>query len=156
MLPKYKDIIELVRKGATLEAQEQIMSLREGALELQEENQDLKQKIRELEEKIQSKEDWVEEKKRYALVNPWGGAAQVYALKSAHAEGEVPHFLCPKCFHESKKTILVPQRKEGWAYLICPSCKASIRTGLRIIGAAQFADKYAQDKISRGTRTPPT
>jgi hypothetical protein len=44
MLPKYKDIVELLKKGSTIEAQEQIMNLREGALELQEENHELKQK----------------------------------------------------------------------------------------------------------------
>jgi hypothetical protein len=46
LLPKYKDIIELIKKGSTLEAQEQILSLRESALELQEENQELKQTIK--------------------------------------------------------------------------------------------------------------
>ena len=35
MLPKYRDIVDLLKKGSTLEAQEQIMRLREGALELQ-------------------------------------------------------------------------------------------------------------------------
>jgi hypothetical protein len=35
MLPRYKDIVDLLKKGSTMEAQEQIMSLREGALELQ-------------------------------------------------------------------------------------------------------------------------
>lgn len=36
--PNYKDIIELIKKGSTIEAQEKIMELREGALALQEEN----------------------------------------------------------------------------------------------------------------------
>ncbi len=36
-LPRYKEIVELVKKGATLEAQEKIIELREAALELQEE-----------------------------------------------------------------------------------------------------------------------
>lgn len=34
MLPKYKDITELIKKGATVEALEKIMELREAALEL--------------------------------------------------------------------------------------------------------------------------
>jgi hypothetical protein len=37
-LPSYKDIIELVKTGATIDAQERIMALRQAALELQEEN----------------------------------------------------------------------------------------------------------------------
>ncbi len=37
-LPNYGDIVELIKKGATLEAQEKIMELRDGALDLQEQN----------------------------------------------------------------------------------------------------------------------
>lgn len=145
MLPRYKDIVELLKKGSTLEAQEQIMSLREGALELQEENQELKQRVRDLEERIRAKENWSQEKDRYALVNPWKGAAQAYALKKAYGENETPHLLCTNCFHQSTKTILTPQSKEGWVYLVCPSCKASIQTGYRGVGPAKFAEDYAQD-----------
>ena len=56
MLPKYSDIVDLIKKGATVEAQEKIMELREGALELQEENLVLKSKIKELENKLDVKE----------------------------------------------------------------------------------------------------
>ena len=49
MIPKYLDIVDLIKKGATVEAQEKIMELRESALELQEENIALKAKIKELE-----------------------------------------------------------------------------------------------------------
>lgn len=55
MLPKYKDITELIKKGATVEAQEKIMELREAALELQEENLELKTRIKELEDKLNTK-----------------------------------------------------------------------------------------------------
>ena len=41
-LPRYKDIVELIKKGSTIEAEEQILALRKAALELQEENLDLK------------------------------------------------------------------------------------------------------------------
>jgi len=44
MIPTYKEIIELIKKGATIEAQEKIMELRESAIELQSENIELKQK----------------------------------------------------------------------------------------------------------------
>jgi hypothetical protein len=54
-LPTYKDIVELMKKGATVEAQERIMELREAVLELQEENVALKQKNRELEEALKLK-----------------------------------------------------------------------------------------------------
>jgi len=57
LLPKYKDIVDLIKKGSTIEAQEKIMELREAALTLQEETLELKAKIKELEEKLNKKEE---------------------------------------------------------------------------------------------------
>lgn len=146
MLPKYKDIVELIKKGSTLEAQEQIMSLREGALELQEENQELKNRVRELEAKLKADEDWNQEKGKYALVNPWKGPAQVYALNKSSAGNDAPHLLCTNCFQQSKKIILNPQSKNGWVYMVCPSCKATLQTGYRGVGVAKYAEEYNQDE----------
>lgn len=145
MLPKYKDIVELLKKGSTIEAQEQIMSLREGALELQEENQELKNRILELEAKLKSIDDWAIEKDRYALVSPWKGAAQAYALKQSKSDGEEPHFLCANCFHGSKKVILNPTKKDSWVLMVCPSCKATIDTGYRGIGSPTYVEEYAKE-----------
>jgi len=55
-LPKYKDIIELIKTGATIEAQEKIMELRQSALDLQEENIELRNRILELEAKLRELE----------------------------------------------------------------------------------------------------
>ncbi len=52
MLPNYGEIVELLKKGATVEAQEKIMELREKSLELQEENITLKAQIKGLEEAL--------------------------------------------------------------------------------------------------------
>lgn len=57
-LPSYKDIAELIKKGATIEAQEKIMELRESALELQEENINLKNQVLELQERVQKLESF--------------------------------------------------------------------------------------------------
>jgi|SRR6266850_3704109 len=54
-LPSYKDIVELIKKGATVEAQEQIMALREAALELQEANFTLREQVKNLEEALRTK-----------------------------------------------------------------------------------------------------
>ncbi len=48
-LPSYKDIVGLIKKGATLEAQEKIIELREACLEFQEEIAELKKQIEKLE-----------------------------------------------------------------------------------------------------------
>lgn len=143
MLPRYKDIVDLLKKGSTIEAQEQIMSLREGALELQEENQELKEKIRILDAELKKTESWNVEKNRYMLVNPWRGPAQVYALKESESNGELPHFICTNCFHNSRKTILSPTQIKGNAIMMCPQCKASLDTGYSMVGAAQYAEQVA-------------
>lgn len=51
-LPSYKSIIDLIKKGATIEAQEKIMELREAAVELQAENINLKHQVLELQKKV--------------------------------------------------------------------------------------------------------
>jgi len=142
MLPRYKDITDLLKKGSTLEAQEQIMALREGALELQEENHELKLKIRELEEKQRTLDNWSSEKLKYSLVTPWGGSAQVYALNKSGNENETPHFLCTNCFQQTKKIILNPSSKAGWVYMNCPSCNSSVQTSSRRVGTPQYAEEY--------------
>ena len=48
MIPKYKEIVELIKKGSTLEAQEKIMELREAVMEAQEETHALKERVKEL------------------------------------------------------------------------------------------------------------
>ena len=57
LLPNYKDIVELLKKGSTIEAQEKIMELREGALALQEENIKLREKIKELKSELNKKKE---------------------------------------------------------------------------------------------------
>jgi hypothetical protein len=71
-LPTYKDIVDLIKKGATVEAQEQIMALREGALAVQEENLLLREKVKDLEEDLRIRGQltfdganyWLEEENR--------------------------------------------------------------------------------------------
>lgn len=56
VLPKYQDIIDLIKKGATVEAQEKIIELREAALGLQEENLELKTQNQQLKQALELKE----------------------------------------------------------------------------------------------------
>jgi hypothetical protein len=48
-IPRYQEIIGLLKNGLTLEAREKILELREAALKLQEENLSLQQKLRQFE-----------------------------------------------------------------------------------------------------------
>ena len=127
-------VIEL--QAALLEAQTSAISATTAQIELQE-------KVRKLEEKIKSANEWGDQESRYSLVCLWGGPAQVYALKKLDSEGENPHFLCSNCFHNKRKVILNPMTiGTGWIFLACPSCKASIETGLRRIEPPHYAEEY--------------
>lgn len=55
-LPSYKDIIDHIKAGATIEVQEKIMELRQSALETQEENIELRKRIVELEVRVRELE----------------------------------------------------------------------------------------------------
>ncbi len=68
-IPKYNEIIDLIKKGATIEAQEKIMELREAALGLQEENIVLKEKVKDLEGQIELKEKLIFEPPYYFLID---------------------------------------------------------------------------------------
>lgn len=56
-IPSYKEIIELLKVGATIEAQEKIMGLRQSALEVQEENIELRTRILDLETQVRELEN---------------------------------------------------------------------------------------------------
>lgn len=51
--PTFKDVIQLVKQGMTIEAQEKIMELREAMLNLQEENQSLRERVHDLEAQLE-------------------------------------------------------------------------------------------------------
>ena len=55
-LPNYKDNFELVKTGATIEAQEKIMELRQAAMDAQEENIGLRRRVLDLEERVRELE----------------------------------------------------------------------------------------------------
>ena len=130
-----KKIIEI--QSALLAAQNSALSATTAQFEMQE-------RVRELEARLKASEDWEVQRARYDLVAPWQGAAQAYALKESAAAGEAPHLLCTNCFHNSKRVVLNPNRRDGWIVMTCPDCKASLDTGYKGIGAATYAEKYAQ------------
>ena len=120
-------------QSALMEAQNSAVAATTAQLELQE-------KVRTLEEQLRAANEWGDQESRYSLVSPWKGPGQVYALKRLASEGETPHFLCSNCFHNKRKVILNPSKKDGWILMACPSCRATIHTGYRGIGPSQYAE----------------
>jgi len=128
-----------------IDLQGALLAAQSSALEAVNSQHALQERIRELEAQVKDTQDWGVQAQRYALVCPWRGPAQVYALRSAEAAGEQPHYLCTNCFHNKKRIILNPTSKDGWVYLVCPACKSSIATGFRGIGAPKFAEDSERD-----------
>lgn len=109
-IPNYKDIVELLKKGLTIEAQEKIMELREAAMELQEENLGLREKVADLEAQI----------KRTKELKLTQG---VY-----WREGDtVP--LCQVCYDKDSKLIHLSEFHLVAGRMYCPVCKFQVDTG---------------------------
>jgi len=131
MIPSYKDIVDLIKKGATVEAQEKIMELREGALELQEENVVLKATIIELENKLGIQGNLEFEKGIYWL---WeADAAGDFTIKTGP--------FCQHCYDDEAKLIRLQKiaiddydpgagtvSKSGKFYYSCYKCKNNYQT----------------------------
>lgn len=105
MIPSYKDIIDLLKKGATIEAQEKIMELKEAVIELQEENQVLKSRVGELEKSL-------DRKKNLTWDPPY------YWLKTGDASKDGPY--CQRCYDKDEKLIRLQELETGlWDCKVC-------------------------------------
>ena len=137
--------IEIEIQGKVIELQTALLEVHTNAISATTAQFELLERVRTLEEQLKAFNDWDEQGPRYALVCPWeGNVAQVYALRKASSAGEVAHFLCPNCFHKRQRVILNPVfvTANRWVSLACPSCKASIDTNWRAIGAHKYAEEY--------------
>ena len=105
LLPNYSEILELIKKGSNLEAQEKIMELREGALELQQENLRLQERINKLEEELNLKR-----------VIQWEAP---FYWKVIGGKKDGP--FCQRCYDSDGKLIRVQKTGSGWWH--CKSCK---------------------------------
>jgi hypothetical protein len=103
-LPSYKEIIDLLKKGATVEAQEQIMELREAALALQEENLSLREKVKALEDSL-------------AIKGQLRFDRSVYWLRGDGSE-EGP--FCQLCYDVEGKLVRLRDWDDCW---MCLGCK---------------------------------
>ncbi len=100
-LPRYKDIVDLIKQGNTADAQKQILALREAALEIQEENVELKEKVRRFEEELKGR-----------LVFEKG----VYYLKEDGSK-EGPY--CQRCYDKDTKLVRLQDDGDHW---FCYGC----------------------------------
>ena len=75
-------------------------------------------------------ETWDAEKQRYELKPIGTQGVFAYSLKPEHENGEPPHWICPDCYQDRKKSILQTVIKTpGMARVaICQRCKFSTYT----------------------------
>ncbi|MGA2937142.1 MAG: hypothetical protein ABSF52_08605 [Syntrophobacteraceae bacterium] len=110
VLPSYKEIVELIKKGATLEAQEKLIEYREAIMALHEENLTLKAKIKQLEENLSIKQGLTFDGRSYWL--------------SKENQKDGPY--CQVCFDSKSKLIRLQSIETGlWR---CFSCKNDFST----------------------------
>lgn len=102
-LPRYKDIVDLLKKGATIEAQEKIMELREATLDLQEENISLKNQILELQGKVRKLESFEGEPCPKCRKPTWKVESSAPDPQFGDLGGIRRNYLCAECgFSESQ------------------------------------------------------
>jgi hypothetical protein len=137
---------EIEIQGKVIELQSALLDAQSSALAATTSQFELQERIRSLEDLLKAASAWGDQEKRYALVCPWRGPAQVYALRKACSDSEAPHFLCPNCFHGKKRVILNPiNNKDAFICMACPSCKATMETGYRAIGSPKYAEDYEKE-----------
>jgi len=96
-IPNYKDIFELVKAGATIEAQEKIMELRQSAMDAQEENIGLRRRILELEENIRRFESLDDEQCPRCRKRTWIVESSNKDRKFGHMGGIRREYRCTEC-----------------------------------------------------------
>ena len=111
-LPSYGEIVELFKKGLTLEAQEKIMQLREAILELQEENHSLRERNKALADELKQKGELVYEGESYWL------------QQGNKRDGP----FCQKCQDvDSKLVRMVAVTYDGVSHWRCHQCQRSFK-----------------------------
>lgn len=81
--------------------------------------------IRALEAEIVKLKEWDAEAEGYELADT-GRGALAYRLKGTEPDSESGHWLCPNCFTNRKKSLLIPQNHGPWLGLHCHPCKLEI------------------------------
>jgi hypothetical protein len=108
-LKSVKDlVVGTAVKTQISQAYEEILAARETAMAAQEERFTLLERIRTLETELADLKAWGSEKEQYELkqVNPGSSA---YVPKPGTEAAKSPHWLCPNCYTNGKKSFMQHQ-----------------------------------------------
>lgn len=123
-----------------IELQSAILAAQSSALAANADQAAMVDEIRALKEEITRVKAWEAQKQRYQLTKFRNGPGVVYALKESMSNSEPPHWICTKCYEDGKRMILHPATVNGFIHIVCPSCKLDMPTGMRGIGAPEYAN----------------
>jgi len=85
-----------------------------------------------------NKNEWKKEKKKYELVKI-GEGVHVFSLKKEYEASMPSHYICPKCHHENKISILVAEYTSSKeSKYICPECHNFFVTNTDINNGGAF------------------
>jgi hypothetical protein len=117
-------------RQATAEMLSALIDVRHQVMAAQEAEEALLKKVRDLEEEITRLKAWDGEKQRYELKRYHPGSF-AYALKEGMEAGEPPHRLCPRCYQETKKSLLqaTGEIRMRDRVHVCPACKTEVVMG---------------------------
>lgn len=129
-------------KIKSIELYDAIIHLQGSILSLQSEYHSLLQDKHSLEKKLMEIESWEKEKTKYVLVEI-GKGVHVFSLKTEYALSIPCHYICPKCYHDNKKSILVAEytSSEESKYA-CPKCNNFFVTNTALHNGIFTVDDY--------------
>ena len=114
-------------QGKVVELQSAIIGAQNETMAIQAAQAPLLARVDKLEKEIVRFKDWEGEKQRYHLKELVVGVL-AYAMKSEAANSEPPHYICPNCYNQGKKSILqrtVPGSVRTLS-LKCPDCRVEL------------------------------
>ena len=116
-------------RAKVIELQGVIMSAQSDALAAQASHSMLIERNNFLEKEVMRAKDWAAQKERYELADT-GQGSLAYRLKDGVEPPEPPHWLCPACYQQGRKSILKHETvPEGRAKtLVCHPCGFDIVT----------------------------
>ena len=118
-------------QSKVIELQGEIFAAQQNALTAQADQSALTQRISELETEIAQSKSWDAEKQNYELSQVSPGAF-AFVLKPDAKGASPPHWLCPTCFENGRKSIIQRGSRHsgrGGTNWLCAQCKNIVVTG---------------------------
>jgi hypothetical protein len=124
-------------RAKSIELQAVVLDAFEKAIEAREAHSVQADRIRALEAEVANLKAWDAQKQQYEL-KPIGQGAVARILKPDARGTEAPHWLCPNCFEQGKKSLLQNTNRVERGHLLvgCVTCKLTLPIDRNVSGWA--------------------